>query len=712
MSELFELNQLPALPQLLTRLIQELSQSDALPHDIADLIEQDAVLTLKILSAANAHHYAQQAAPVSSLEKAIVLLGLKKVALIVLGTALQNSNAALSSQSLHAFATLWAHSLLTAIISRTIAQFTHYSHPDEAYLAGLLHDIGKLTLLTANQTAYLDVFARDQNTDETASQERLIFGTSHTDIGAALVDHWHLEPLIAEAIRQHHAPATMARTATTLEQIVFLANRLSHETLHHPAAPHAAAVLLARNFFGMSAEQTCKLVADCQADAHAITTSLGLTSATEQEGCQPSSSTPAHLTLNKAIHAHMMLTLARDMLGNEGHPSDQDTLLANMAQTAEILCESRQAFLFQFNAISNKLSGRPLSGQAGSLRRIQFELAPGNSLLADALLENVPTRYVRADNSETQNANLTDQQIARLAGTDALLCLPMVHQGVIHGCLVLTLSKNQLQRITADQTLMQLMQNLTRHAAQLLFLMGQEKQASARESLKTTDDHQLRSRQIIHEVSNPLSVMKNYLKILELKLTDKQIATNEFQILNAEIDRIASIVGSLANAAGQAEPKLEQVSINELISDLLAICKISLFDPVGIHIETQLDAEIPLVFSDKAALKQVFMNLLKNAAEAMPHGGVLKLSSATVINDRRESTAAITLTDTGPGIPKDRLSQIFLPVQTQKGAANAGLGLSISADILKSLNASILCKSTLGVGTTFEVVLPLNPPKK
>jgi C4-dicarboxylate-specific signal transduction histidine kinase len=206
--------------------------------------------------------------------------------------------------------------------------------------------------------------------------------------------------------------------------------------------------------------------------------------------------------------------------------------------------------------------------------------------------------------------------------------------------------------------------------------------------------------------------MKNYLKILELKLADKQIAPNEFQILNAEIDRVASIVGSLANATGQAEPKLEQISVNELISDLLAICKISLFDPVGIHMETQLDAEIPLVFSDKTGLKQVFMNLLKNAAEAMPHGGVLKLTSATLINDRRDSAAAITITDTGPGIPKDRLNQIFLPMQTQKGAANAGLGLSISADILKNINASITCKSTLGVGTAFEVILPLNPPKK
>lgn len=712
MGEQFELNQLPALPQLLTRLIQELSQGDALPHDIADLIEQDAVITLKILSAANAYHYAQQAAPVSSLEKAIVLLGLKKVTLIVMGTALQNSSAALSSQSLHAFATLWEHSLLTAIISRTIAQFIHYPYPDEAYLAGLLHDIGKLTLLTTNQTAYQDVFAHSQNTGETALQERLTFGTSHGDIGAALIDHWHLEPLIAEAIRQHHAPATIAHTATTLEQIVFLANSLSHEAPHRQAASHSAAMLLARNFFGMPTDQACKLVADCQADAHAITTSLSLTPATGQETSHQTNPVPAHPPLNKAIYGNMMLSLARDILGNEGHASDQETLLINMAQTAEILCESKQAFLFQFNEASNKLSGRPLPGQAQSLSRIQLALAPGNSLVANALLEKVPARYIHADTRETQHASLVDQQIARLAGTDALLCLPIAHQGFIYGSLLLALSKNQLHRVTADQTLMQLMQNLTRHAAQMLFLMYQEKQVSAQENLKTTDDHQLRSRQIIHEVSNPLSVMKNYLKILELKLADKQIATNEFQILNAEIDRVASIVGSLANATGQAEPKLEQISVNELISDLLAIFKISLFDPVGIHMETQLDAEIPLVFSDKAGLKQVFMNLLKNAAEAMPHGGVLKLTSAILINDRRDSAAAITITDTGPGIPKDCLKQIFLPMQTQKGVANAGLGLSISADILKNINASITCKSTLGVGTAFEVILPLSPPKK
>ncbi|MDO8347488.1 MAG: HDOD domain-containing protein [Rugosibacter sp.] len=699
MIEQFELNQLPALPQVLTRLIRELNNENAQLRDISDLMGQDPALTVKILSVANSSYYGRRES-ISSVEQSISLLGVKVVKLIAVSAAMQQFMNSFSGKDLPDFPEFWRHSLLTGLMARLLAQSVNYPDPEEAYLAGLLHDVGKLALLAVKTDSYRDILAHYDDTEHLLKHELLAFGITHCEVGALLIERWRMEPLVADAIRHHHDAASQANTATELSKIVLLANALSRndlsETSNHPA------IALARGLFGLSTEEVRRMSADSYADMVALMAPLGLEQATAMpERGRHGLAVPADRDLQAELHGSTMISLAQEVFDGN-HESGEESLLESVLQAADILFEPRKSFLFEWDEETNMVSGHPILGQRHSIQRIRFPLEPGKSLIADALLDNTITQSSNKDIGTM--ASLIDEQLARLGGSHGIICLPLATRRFMYGSLVLTLSESRLQRLTEQSDLLL---SFSRQAAHSISLVRQKAKAAAQTSLATATDYQSHARQVIHEASNPLSVLKNYLKVLDLKLADSQSVAHELQILNEEIDRVTNIIGKLARPEEQLAPTLAPVSINDLIRNVLTICSSGLFREAGIHVETNLNDELPPIRSDAAGLKQVLVNLLKNAAEAMPEGGALKITSAETINQDKVSAVSITISDTGPGIPRELLARIFSPVETSKKAPHSGLGLSISAGILQNLGGSIRCKSVPGLGATFEILLPV-----
>lgn len=693
--EQFELNQLPALPQVLTHLIRELNNENAQLRGISNLIGQDPALTIKVLSVANSSYYGHQES-ISSVEQSIGLLGVKMIKMIAISAAMQQFMNTFSGKSLPNFEKFWQHSLMVGLLARMLAKSVSYPNPEEAYLAGLLHDVGKLALLAVKADAYRDILARYDDTEDLVKHELLIFGATHGEIGALLIERWRMEPLVADAIRHHHDNVSHANTATELGKIVLLANALSRDDLHK--TPNHPSLAFARGLFGISAERVRRISADAYTDMVALTSHLGLYHAAANLD-RHDLALPAELELHKELHDTTIISLAQDAFESD----DEEALLTSILQAANILFEPHKCFLFEWDAETNIISGHPIMGQRQSLQRIRFPLEPGKSLVANALLDHMITHSFSKDSGAI--ASLIDEQLARLGETHGILCLPLATRSFMYGSLVLALSENRLQRLIEHS---ELLLDFSRQAADSIFLIRQKTIAAAQADSDTVTNYQSRARQIIHEASNPLSVLKNYLKVLDLKLGDSQPIAQELQILNEEIDRVANIIGKLTNPVELFEPALEPVSINELIRNILIICNSSIFRSPRILVEMQLDDGLPPVRSDIASLKQVLINLFKNVAEAMPEGGALKVTSTVMINQDKVSAIAIAISDTGPGMSKERLNRIFSPIETAKGATHSGLGLSISADILQSLGGSISCKSSPGLGTTFEILLPVN----
>jgi signal transduction histidine kinase len=176
-----------------------------------------------------------------------------------------------------------------------------------------------------------------------------------------------------------------------------------------------------------------------------------------------------------------------------------------------------------------------------------------------------------------------------------------------------------------------------------------------------------------------------------------------------EAGRCKEIVKSLLEFARQTEPKKEPVDINRAINDgLFFLVNQALFH--NIEIVKNLDPFLPFVQGNAGQLKQVFMNIIVNAAEAMHGSGRLTITTSRSPDGR---SVLIEFTDTGEGIPEENLTRIFDPFFTTKDVGKGtGLGLATSYGIVEEHGGKIRVKSKVGEGSTFTIELPIPPQRQ
>jgi len=204
----------------------------------------------------------------------------------------------------------------------------------------------------------------------------------------------------------------------------------------------------------------------------------------------------------------------------------------------------------------------------------------------------------------------------------------------------------------------------------------------------------------VHEAHNPLGVISNYLSILSSKLQGNAAVQEDLRIVREEIRRVSLTISELASypAASVKEP----VDLNALLADLARISREALWENSRVRLQLGLDPQVPALMSDRNKLKQVFLNLIKNAAEAMTSGG--NLSIQTRLPGGAPRRVEVLVRDEGSGIDPAVRSRLFDPFVSTK--AQEGLGLAIVRGIVQQLGGSIDFQTGSG-GTTFRVELPL-----
>jgi signal transduction histidine kinase len=252
---------------------------------------------------------------------------------------------------------------------------------------------------------------------------------------------------------------------------------------------------------------------------------------------------------------------------------------------------------------------------------------------------------------------------------------------------------------------------------------------------------------VAHEVGNPLGAILGYTSILKKEGIDREESKDYMRRIEGEIERINKIVRGLLDFARPSKFELREVEVNKVIETTLSLLS---YQPHFKNIETQLNlhADLPLIKGDESQLSQVFVNIILNAIDAMPTGGVLQIQtqrqvieyfdadrSQWIYAPRRrndpiksdyshlrkhypsstgltkfsggEQFVEVRITDTGSGIRKEDLENIFDPFFTTKSPdKGTGLGLSISLKIVESLGGEIKVESEVGKGTTFAVYFP------
>ena len=209
---------------------------------------------------------------------------------------------------------------------------------------------------------------------------------------------------------------------------------------------------------------------------------------------------------------------------------------------------------------------------------------------------------------------------------------------------------------------------------------------------------------IAHEINNPLGGILIYASLMIEDLPEGDPRRQDLARIVSEAGRCKEIVKSLLEFARQTEPKMEPTDVNRAITEgLFFLENQALFH--NIRIVKNLDPFLPPVRGHAGQLKQVFMNIIVNAAEAMHGNGVLTIGTSSSSDRKR---VIVEFTDTGEGIPPENLPRIFDPFFTTKGVGKGtGLGLATSYGIVQDHGGTIHVKSQVGEGTTFAIELPV-----
>lgn len=222
---------------------------------------------------------------------------------------------------------------------------------------------------------------------------------------------------------------------------------------------------------------------------------------------------------------------------------------------------------------------------------------------------------------------------------------------------------------------------------------------------------------IAHEIKNPLSTIKVNLRLIDEDLEDAASSTSagstdaldqrfartrrKIAVISKETTRLEQILDRFLRYADRTQPRLSPVDINSVLGDI-----IDFYMPQAqahsITLRQHLFKEPLLCRADAAMLKQAVLNLFINAQQALGRGGELMVSSS-----RQGQSAKIQISDTGIGIPSERIDHIFEPYQSSR-PDGAGLGLATVKKIISAHNGTITVASEPGKGTSFTITLPLS----
>jgi len=208
--------------------------------------------------------------------------------------------------------------------------------------------------------------------------------------------------------------------------------------------------------------------------------------------------------------------------------------------------------------------------------------------------------------------------------------------------------------------------------------------------------------QIAHELNNPIYGIMNTLELLKTEIPPESKRRRILELSLSEIQRLSEMLRNMLSFSKPEEEKRRPVKIDELIEGILLVMEKQMKES-NIQVEASFDSDIPEVMASTNQMRQVMLNILKNAKEAMPKGGTL-----TVRTTREGNKVLIHIQDTGIGIPEEIRDKIFEAFFTTKQKVKGvGLGLSVCYGIIKDHGGEIKVESEEGKGTTFTLSLPV-----
>lgn len=210
-----------------------------------------------------------------------------------------------------------------------------------------------------------------------------------------------------------------------------------------------------------------------------------------------------------------------------------------------------------------------------------------------------------------------------------------------------------------------------------------------------------------HEIGTPLNSISGYIQLMLTEGTGSEVTAKRLQIIESQLDRLAQTIRNWLQSTRQPEPQLRALDINQLLDEMVNFTQPGM-SMRGVQVVRQLDTSLPSVAGDPKLLQQVFLNLMTNALDAMPGGGVLTISTGWGCGSHQNGRLVeVLVTDSGmgmsEGVKRKALEPFFTTKEPGKGA---GLGLAICDQIIRNHHGKLEIDSQEGRGSTIRVQLP------
>lgn len=303
---------------------------------------------------------------------------------------------------------------------------------------------------------------------------------------------------------------------------------------------------------------------------------------------------------------------------------------------------------------------------------------------------------------------VADRQVLRRLGSDDAVALPLATPaGNTVGVLVFAVDEDVDQEMAMALYGEELAKRIQRASA----APDTDQQTLTR--FRQSEEKRLR--ELVHEVNNPLSIVNNYLHILEIKLTHEPEAVEQLRVIGGELRRAGELI---AQAREVPEPEAErhdaqiafvELDVNALVRQVLTL-HAGFAGDHAVSLSEALAEGALTVLSDEQRLAQVLNNLLRNGIEAAEGAAVTVQTVRGVFRENREGVL-LEVEDTGPGLPREVLERLAEPKQTTKGEGHSGLGLHIVHRLVRELGASLDVRTAPGQGARFSIFLPLHPQR-
>ena len=692
--ESMEMGWLPSPPHVFNKLLDVCRDPDSSIAELADIIGSDAALTSKLIMAVNSAAFTSNQ-PINNLQQAISMVGHDQVKTMVLTSSIQQLFSGLVNSRKKTVCKLWLDSLYCATFAKSIAQALNYEQHQDAYLAGLLHDYGQIALEARFRDQYVDIL-NSKTEDEIVLKEISTFGVSHTDLGADILERWpSLNPAIADAARFHHESEQRLQGCDLLCQIVSEAGRAAWHWSHAGQADKKWNSTL------LDDSDIDNIYIQVKDNMSRTASALGITF--------PGTGSLTHDQLSRDLEKATIKfgRKIRDaslinVINSEEHSStlvnSPESLLIKIARELQIIFSIADVALLMPDSKNSDFLALYELNQASPLSK--FPIDNNNSKMVRSFLEK-SNFWTEPRDQHDDTTPVTDLQILRRLKHKIAFSVPLGFADQVIGVVIIGSHRAQKSYLASQSNFISgYLENIAE--CWLKNARALQQQAFENDTVRARDQKDIDN--LLHEISNPLSVISNYIEIIRSQSkSDVSEIDKEITILKEEIQRISNIVLNFKDVRDSGS---EPVWLN----DELRICIPMYVKSFGQGKEVQVtwglggsDAEVNIT---RDALRQIILNLIKNAIEAQTENLVIVISSHHFVNIDGVIYAQFSVADRGSGVDANTRQLLFSPLNTTKSGTGRGLGLSIVAEILTQFNGQVKYLENEFGGASFEVLIP------